>query len=116
MTYIYVRESRAGGETGLIQPECEYVFDLPLPASVTPKPNDTEVEEFYLWTVEKCQEHLAKGEFKPNCAFLLLDFFVRHGVISEESEGKEVYEEIVRRLHRGLEVPGPWLGKVESWA
>lgn len=105
ITYIYIRESRAGGESGMIQPECQHVYDLELLSGVIPKPNDSEVEQFYLWTVEEVQEALGKGEFKPNCALLVLDFFIRHGILTEENE--KDYEEIKRRLHRELEFPGP---------
>jgi 8-oxo-dGTP pyrophosphatase MutT (NUDIX family) len=105
VTYMYIRESRAGGESGMVQPECQHVYDLALPMDVVPKPNDSEVEEFYLWTVEEVQEHMAKGEFKPNCALVVLDFFVRRGILTRENE--ENYEEIKKRLHRELEFPGP---------
>jgi 8-oxo-dGTP pyrophosphatase MutT (NUDIX family) len=44
VTYIHVRDERAGGEIGLIQPECQFVYDLELPADVVPEPNDSEVE------------------------------------------------------------------------
>jgi 8-oxo-dGTP pyrophosphatase MutT (NUDIX family) len=108
ITYIYIREPRAGGESGLIQPECQYVYDLELPDDVVPKPNDSEVEEFYLWTVEEVQGALARGEFKPNCSLLILDFFVRWGILTEENE--KDYGEIKRRLHRELEFPGPHRG------
>lgn len=105
ITYMYIRESRAGGETGMIQPECQYVYDILLPAKFSPKPNDSEVQEFYLWTVEEVQEYLAKGEFKPNCALLMLDFFIRHGILTQENEKN--YAEIKRRIHRELDFPGP---------
>ena len=105
VTYTYIREGRAGGESGMIQPECQHVYDLELPTDVVPKPNDSEVEEFYLWTVEEVREHMAKGEFKPNCALVVIDFLVRRGILTEENEGD--YEEIKRRLHRELEFPGP---------
>lgn len=105
VTYIYIREARAGGEDGLIQPECQYVYDLELPTDVVCKPNDSEVECFYLWSVDEVKEHLAQGEFKPNCALVMLDFFVRHGILRKENE--EDFEEIKRRLHRKLEFPGP---------
>ncbi len=105
LTYIYIRESRAGGENGMIQPECQFVYELELPADVIPKPNDSEVEQFYLWTVEEVQEHLTKGEFKPNCALIILDFFIRHGILTRENERD--FEEITSRLHRQLEFPGP---------
>ena len=105
ITYIYIRDSRAGGEIGMIQPECIYVYDIELPPSIIPKPNDSEVEEFYLWTVEEVQFALRKGEFKPNCALHILDFFVRHQILTEENE--EHFKEIKSRLHRDLEFPGP---------
>jgi hypothetical protein len=55
-----------------------------------------------LWTVEETLEVLGKGEFKPNCAVVVLDFLVRWGVLGG-GEG----EEIKRRVHRGLGFPGP---------
>lgn len=105
ITYIHIRDEKAGGESGLIQPEVEYIYDLELPADVTPKPSDGEVEQFYLWTVEEVQEHMAKGEFKPNCGVVMLDFFIRHGILTKENE--KDYDEIKRRIHRKLEFPGP---------
>lgn len=107
ITYLYITSERAGGEFGLIQPECEYVYELELPNDVIPTPNDSEVEQFYLWTVEEVQEHLAKAEFKPNCAVVILDFFIRHGVLTRENE--KDYDEIKRRIRRRLEFPGPHL-------
>ncbi len=61
ITYLYVRGENAGGETGMIQPECQYVYDLELPKDVICKPNDSEVEAFYLWSIEDVQEHYGKG-------------------------------------------------------
>jgi hypothetical protein len=105
ITYIYIRTVEATGEIGLIQPECQYVYDLELLADMIPKPNDSEVQEFYLWDVEEVQKHMAKGEFKPNCALLMLDFFIRHGILTPENEND--YDEIKSRIHRDLEFPGP---------
>lgn len=105
VTYLYIRDERAGGESGLVQPECQYVYDLELPGDVVPKPNDSEVECFYLWSVEEVKQALGRGEFKPNCALVMVDFFVRWGVLDEENE--KDYREIKGRLHRELEFPGP---------
>lgn len=103
ISYVYIRDSRAGGETGLLQPEVEYIYDLKLPANVIPKPCDSEVEEFYLLSIEQCKQALANGEFKPNCALVLIDFFIRHGILTPENEPD--YLEIISRLHRLLEFP-----------
>jgi isopentenyldiphosphate isomerase len=105
VTYFHIRDHRAGGETRLLQPECQYVYDLKLPADVVPKPADDEVESFELLTVEEVKTALRNGEFKPNCAMVLLDFFVRHGILTAETD--ENYIEIVSRLHRRLDFPTP---------
>ena len=103
VTYFHIRTEKAGGEARLLQPECQYVYDLELPEDVIPKPGDDEVEEFYLWSVDEVKGAMARGEFKPNCALVVLDFFVRHGVLTSENE--KDYIEIVSRLHRRLEFP-----------
>ena len=103
MTYFYIRDERAGGEVGLCQPECQYVYDLELPEDVIPQPGDNEAVDFQLLPVGEVQAAMAAGKFKPNCAMLLVDFFVRHGVITAENEPN--YLEIVSRLHRRLEFP-----------
>lgn len=100
VSYFMVRDEKAGGETGLLQPECQFVYDLELSQDVIPKPNDDEVENFQLWPVEKVQKAMAQAQFKPNCALVLLDFFVRHGILTPENE--KDYVEIVSRLHRRL--------------
>ncbi|KAM0716899.1 hypothetical protein Q7P37_006751 [Cladosporium fusiforme] len=102
VTYFHIRDHRAGGETRLLQPEVQYIYDLELPDDVEPKPSDDEVESFELMTIEETKIALRDGSFKPNCAVVMLDFFVRHGILTCEDEG---YLEIVARLHRRLEFP-----------
>ncbi|KAA8900504.1 NUDIX hydrolase domain-like protein [Sphaerosporella brunnea] len=103
VSYLYVRDSRAGGETGLLQPEVQYVYDLEVGEDVVPAPCDDEVQDFHLMPLDEVKEELAKGSFKPNCAYVLIDFFVRHGIITPANEPN--YIEIVSRLHRELEFP-----------
>lgn len=103
LTYFHVRDPRAGGETGLCQPECQYIYDLELPTDVIPKPGDDEAVDFRLLSVKEVQDALAGGKFKPNCALLLLEFLVRHSIITPETEPD--YIEIVSRFHRKLEYP-----------
>lgn len=103
MTYFYVRDERAGGEVGLCQPECQYVYDLILPESVIPNPGDNEAVDFQLMSLDEVRAAMADSRFKPNCAMLLVDFFVRHGILTAENE--PAYIEIVTRLHRRLDFP-----------
>ncbi|KAG8903485.1 hypothetical protein FRB99_003228 [Tulasnella sp. 403] len=101
ITYVY-RTTK-----GFLQVDVQYVYDLCVPApeelsaeealKCTPKPLDGEVESFEFLTFEEVLDRMGKGEFKPNCALVLLDFFIRHGIITPENESNFV--EIVTRLH-----------------
>lgn len=105
VSYFDIRAERAapGAETGLLQPECIYVYDPEVPVDFVPRPDDMEAEDFRLWGIPEMQAALRKGEFKTNCALVLLDFSIRHGIVTPEEE--ENYVEIVARLHRKLEFP-----------
>ena len=103
VSYIHVRDDRAGGETGLISPEVEYVYDMEVDLETAPRPGDNEVEEFHLLKVEEVQQAMAEGQFKPNCAVVLLDFFIRHGILTVENE--KHLAEITSRIHRKIPFP-----------
>lgn len=99
LTYVY-RTS-----TGYLQPEIEYVYDLPLPAETLPKPIDGEAEDFQLLSFEDIRQRMQGGEFKPNCALVIIDFLIRHSIITAENESR--YMEVVSLLHNDLSLPGP---------
>ncbi|OAA46274.1 thiamin pyrophosphokinase- protein [Metarhizium rileyi] len=105
VTYIYVTDEKNVGQADLIYPECQWVYDLELPAEITPQPKDGEVEEFKLCDVNQVKEDLARGKFKDNCAVVMLDFFIRHGIIKINDEPH--LSTIQARIHRKLPFPGP---------
>ncbi|KAF2214070.1 hypothetical protein CERZMDRAFT_111015 [Cercospora zeae-maydis SCOH1-5] len=88
------------GEKGLVCPDYVYVYDIELPADVVPKPHDDEVSAFYLMDIAEVREALLKGEFKPDAGAVVVEFLIRHGVITPENEPNFV--EINMRLHRRL--------------
>lgn len=96
----YVSQSK---KTGQVRPNVLYVYDLELGEGMQPQPKDGEVEEFYLMTVEEVTKAMMGGEFKPNCCLVMLDFFVRHGIITSENE--KDYLDIVMGLRRKLPMP-----------
>lgn len=98
VTYVTQRK-----DTGQLRPNVLYVYDLELGEDMRPQPKDGEVEEFYLMTVEEVTKAMMDGEFKPNCCLVMLDFFVRHGIITAENE--EDYLDIVMGLRRKLPMP-----------
>ncbi|KAF9184890.1 hypothetical protein BGZ51_003051 [Haplosporangium sp. Z 767] len=101
-TLSYTKLSADGRET---QPETQILYDLELPKDIVPVPCDTEVQSFRLWTMNQVLEAIRQGEFKPNCACACLHFMIRHAVLTPETEPD--YLEIVHRLHRRIEYPGP---------
>ncbi|KXL49224.1 hypothetical protein M433DRAFT_27492 [Acidomyces richmondensis BFW] len=88
------------GEQGLVVPDFIYVYDLELPSDTIPKPHDEEVKEFYRMPVREVQAALKAAEFKPDSAMVIIDFFIRHGIITADNEGQ--YVEICTRLRRRL--------------
>ncbi|BGP47569.1 hypothetical protein JCM10450v2_003432 [Rhodotorula kratochvilovae] len=100
---------------GYLQPEVQYVYDLRLPAPGAPdagegsqpstNPADGEVESFALLPLDEVVQRMVDGEFKPNCALVLVDFFIRHGLLTAESDTR--FLEIAARLRRPLGLPGP---------
>lgn len=58
-----------------------------------------EVESFVRYPIKKVMELIADTtEFKTNCTLVIVDFFVRHGVIGPEEPG---YMELVASLRTG---------------
>ena len=103
ITYVAESAAGSGGEFGLCVPDVLYCYDLEVGQDVIPKPQDNEVEGFYLMSVDEVKEALLREEFKTNCASVMIDFFIRHGIITDDNEPD--YLDIVSRLHRPLPVP-----------
>ena len=68
-----------------LKPDLMTCFDLELPEDFTPYANDGEVHSFELWPVRRVFETVRDTtEFKYNCNLVLIDFFVRHGLLSAD--------------------------------
>ena len=72
------------GRVGLKR-EVIFSYDIELPPDFVPENQDGEVEDFQLWPVERAMAVVeTTTEFKFNCALVLIDFFVRHGLIGPD--------------------------------
>jgi len=84
-------------------PYRRYVFDLLVPnghesdPEFIPKPFDGEAESFELLSLDMIREKMLAGEFKPNCALVMLDFMIRHGKVTYDNEPHLL--EILSKLH-----------------
>ena len=84
MQYTFL--SRVLNQSGpQLKPDVMTCFDLEMPADFTPRANDGEVEAFELWPVQRVFETVRDtNQFKYNCNLVLIDFFVRHGLIAAD--------------------------------
>ena len=88
----YCKETKAG-----LKPDTLYCYDLELPDDFQPHNTDGEVAEFMLLPVEEVVRLVREtDEFKLNCNLVLIDFFVRHGILNPESPN---YLELAMGLH-----------------
>lgn len=88
-------------ETGL-KPDTMFCYDLELPEDFVPTNTDGEISEFMLWPVEKVLETIRDTDaFKFNVNLVILDFAIRHGIITPDTEPD--YEALVA----GLRAPHP---------
>ncbi|TID14857.1 hypothetical protein CANINC_004528 [Pichia inconspicua] len=90
-------------ELGLVQPEVEYIYDIEMDSETVPHPVDNESEDFRLMPIEEVKVRLFNGEFKDNCGAVIVDFMIRHSLLTPELEPD--YLEINNRLHRFLPFP-----------
>ena len=51
--------------------------------------------------VDEVRRAMAEGRFKPNCALYLVDFLVRHGIVTAQNAPD--YRDILARLQRRID-------------
>lgn len=91
------------GEESLLEPSLKYVYDMEIGEKTPLRPADSEVEEFRLMTALEVKTNIVEGRYKPMCVMVLVDFLVRHGILTIENE--KDYAELVARTHRNLPFP-----------
>ena len=103
ISYLCLTDERCEGESGLLCPEIMFTYEMKVAPDVVPVPGDGEAEGFTLMSVPELKAALARGEFAPTNGEVVLDFFIRHGILTYENEPN--YIEIVARLHRSHGLP-----------
>jgi len=77
-----------------------FCYDLKLPLDFVPIPKDNEVESFRLLPVtEILNIILNTDEFKPNVNTVIIDFLIRHGIISNMSPDYLYLCNILRNIY-----------------
>ncbi|WP_439598411.1 DUF4743 domain-containing protein [Falsiroseomonas sp.] len=67
-----------------------HCYDLELPEGLVPRPNDNEVERFELWPAQRLLAEVRdRDQVKFNVNLVLIDFFLRHGLLDAAAPGAE---------------------------
>jgi 8-oxo-dGTP pyrophosphatase MutT (NUDIX family) len=91
----YVTELEQG-----LRDDTLFLFDLELPPDFVPRNTDGELTGFELWDIDTVMARVREtDDFKFNIAPVLIDFFLRHGLLDPDREPD--YLTIVRQLHAG---------------
>lgn len=84
-----------------LKPDTLFVYDLEVPTDFTPRNTDGEVSAFQLMEPDEVLGLLRNTyRFKFNVPLVLIDFFIRHGLLSPDNEPD--YVDLVRGLRMGL--------------
>jgi isopentenyldiphosphate isomerase len=91
----YVLETSTG-----LRPDQIFNFDLELPPDFAPVNTDGEVDAFYLWPMQRVVETVRDTDaFKFNCALVIIDFLVRHGLIgADDPDYSDIVEGLMAKL------------------
>ncbi len=91
------------GELGL-KPDTLFVYDLEMPADITPRNTDGEISSFALMDVAEIADLVRRSrEFKFNVALVIIDFLIRHGLLTPDDEPD--YMELVTGLRARFPLP-----------
>lgn len=76
----YLMENEEGMRNDVL-----FAYDLELPEDFVPVNTDGEIDEFFLWPIERVIQVVADtDEFKFNVALVIIDFLVRHGLLAPD--------------------------------
>jgi 8-oxo-dGTP pyrophosphatase MutT (NUDIX family) len=103
ISWFNIKDGGAGFDPGLVEPGVQFVYDLEVDANTVLHPAEAGIDWMRLLTIDQVKEALGRHEFKPSCACVMVEFFVRHGIIN--AENSRDFAEIVSRLHRRLPLP-----------
>uniref|UniRef100_A0A182SJX4 Nudix hydrolase domain-containing protein n=1 Tax=Anopheles maculatus TaxID=74869 RepID=A0A182SJX4_9DIPT len=94
-------------ERGLF-PNTEFVYDLELPEDFVPDNSDGEVQNFQLLPANECLERVFMPDFKTTSCPVVIDFLIRHGIITPENgmrvlSWKSNFTQVIELLHVPLQ-------------
>lgn len=103
ISWFNVKDGGAGFDVGLVEPGVQFGYDLEVDAETKLSSAEAGIDWVRPLSIDDVKGALLRYEFKPSSTCVLIEFFVRHGIINAENNG--FFAEIVSRLHRSLPLP-----------
>uniref|UniRef100_A0A0D2X9U9 Nudix hydrolase domain-containing protein n=2 Tax=Fusarium oxysporum TaxID=5507 RepID=A0A0D2X9U9_FUSOF len=102
ITFFDLKDESAGDlYNNHLEPGLRFVYDLKITnPSFRPKKMESAIERFEPMGVSQVTESLSSNRWKPNCGLVMLDFMVRHGLVTKHDESR--FERIRNDLRRPL--------------
>jgi 8-oxo-dGTP pyrophosphatase MutT (NUDIX family) len=99
ITFFDLKDKSAGDlYNNHLEPGLRFVYDLKITnPSFRPKKMESGIERFEPMGVSQVTESLSSNRWKPNCGLVMLDFMVRHGLVTKHNESR--FERIKNDLH-----------------
>ena len=89
-----------------LRPDVMFCFDLDVPEDFVPRNTDGEIDHFALIKAEEVAAIVRDtDQFKPNVNLVIIDFLIRHGILTPDSEPD--YISLVRGLRQEIITVSP---------
>ncbi|KAI0520744.1 putative thiamine pyrophosphokinase [Xylaria bambusicola] len=103
VSWFRIKENRTGFTPGLVEPGVQYVYDLGVGSETILHSPEAGTDWLHLLSINEVMGALRRHEFKPSSACVMIDFLIRHGIITAETDPD--FADVVSRLHRKLSLP-----------
>ncbi|KAF5655066.1 thiamine pyrophosphokinase [Fusarium heterosporum] len=102
ITFYDCKDSSAGDiDKNHLEPGLRIVYDLKITEPrFNPQGREPGIERFEAMSVPQVKESLRADRWKPNCGLVMLDFMVRHGIVTRANDSR--FNDIKKDLHRPL--------------
>jgi len=98
ISYTHLMPERPKGG---VKPDQMFCYDLEVPEDFEPIPVDGEVESFQLMPITDVATIVRDSfDFKFNCNLVIIDFLIRHGIISPDNDSD--YAALAQGLRSGV--------------
>ncbi|WYZ36024.1 hypothetical protein EsH8_X_000671 [Colletotrichum jinshuiense] len=89
--YFDIRDKRWGAEyIGIPEAGIKVPFDIELKEKIAITGNKQDIVGIKSMSIDEVMNALLAGQFKPNCALIMIDFLIRHNLIADQKNRQDL--------------------------